>query len=80
VACCPVNFIFTFTFTELKRGPIKNWGQMGVMGRICVKDWFKPVSPVFLSWLLRKLKESNAHGRFFHASVFSQVTPLFRVI
>jgi len=50
------------------------------MGCICVKDWLKSISPLFLSWLLLKLKESNAHRRFSPANVYSQVTPIFRVI
>jgi len=33
------------------------------------KDWFKPISPLFLTWLFHK----------FFPSVISRVTPIFRV-
>jgi hypothetical protein len=38
------------------RGANKNWGEIERTGCMYIKDWFKTNLPLFLTWLLRKLK------------------------
>jgi hypothetical protein len=49
---------------------------MGRKGCLCSKDWFKPIFPLFLTWLFHKVP--NTHDRFCPI-VISRVTPIFRV-
>ena len=39
-----------------------NWGDRRGKGCVFIKDWFKPIFPLFLTWLLPKV--SNIYGRF----------------
>jgi len=57
---CPSNIFlrknsFFFT-TEFKRDKLKVWSDSGGKGCACIKDWFKLIFPLFLAWLLHKVK------------------------
>lgn len=39
-----------------------NWGDRREKGCMQIKDWFKPIFPLFVTWLLPKV--SNTRGRF----------------
>jgi hypothetical protein len=53
-----------------------NWVESGRKRCLYIKDWFNPIFPLFLTWLLRW--GLNTHGQFPPPSpnVISQVTPM----
>jgi hypothetical protein len=60
----PIFFYLRLFFlaTELKRANKKIGVRVGGKGCLCIKEVFKPIFPVFLILLLRKVP--NTHGRF----------------
>ena len=52
------TFFIAYIFFCLRswRGHLNNWGESGGYGCMYIQEWFKPIFPLFLTWLLRKSK------------------------
>jgi len=47
--------IYLFFLLLIWKGTNKTAGRMGGKGCMCIKDWFNPIFPLFLTWILRKI-------------------------